>query len=48
MLHVFQRYVASVSEICCKRLFKMFQLFQCFIWMLHMLQWLYIYVASIY
>jgi hypothetical protein len=44
MLHilpVFQRHVASVSEACYKRLFKIFHLFQTYvasvlIWMLHM------------
>ena len=41
LLQMFQRHVASISEACCKRLFKMFHLFQTmlqefFIWMLHM------------
>ena len=31
MLHVFQRYVVSVLEICCKRLFKMFNLFHTYV-----------------
>jgi hypothetical protein len=36
MLQVYVSNVSSVSDVCCKR----------FIWMLHMLQWLYIYVAK--
>ena len=41
MLPVIERYIASVSEACCKRLFKIFHLFQTYvtsvlIWMLHM------------
>ena len=31
-------YIAMIIHICCK----------CFIWMLHMLQWLYTYVVSLY
>jgi hypothetical protein len=31
MLQVFQRYIASVSEICCKHLFGMFYLFQMYL-----------------
>jgi hypothetical protein len=47
MLQVFQRHVASVSEACCKRMFKIFHLFQiyvasvcskCFICFRHMLR----------
>jgi hypothetical protein len=35
---VLQVYVSVVSNVCCK----------CFIWMLHMLQWLYTYVANVF
>jgi hypothetical protein len=43
-------YVAMAIHLCCKYLFRMFHLLQTyvasdFIWMLHMLQWLYTYVA---
>ena len=38
MLQVYVSDVLSISDVCCK----------CFIWMLHMLQWLYTYVASVY
>jgi hypothetical protein len=49
MLQVFHLDVAYVSNICCKRLFKMFHLFQTyvrsvFIWMLWLL---YTYVANV-
>jgi hypothetical protein len=39
--HMLQVYVSSVSAILdvCRK---------CFIWILHMLQWLYTYVASLY
>jgi hypothetical protein len=36
-LQVYVSNVSVVSNVCCK----------CFIWMLHMLQWLYTYVASV-
>jgi hypothetical protein len=38
MLQAFVWNVSSISDACCK----------CFIWILHMFQWLYIYVASVY
>jgi hypothetical protein len=46
-------YVAIAIHICCKCKFQMFQLFQTyvasvlFIWILHMLQWLSMYIASL-
>ena len=46
-------YVTMAIHVCCNCMFQMFQLFsevccKCFISMLHMLQWLYTYVASVY
>ena len=38
MLQVYVSNVLSILDVCCK----------CFIWMLHMFQWLYTYVASVY
>jgi hypothetical protein len=45
-------YVAMTIHVHCKCMFQMFQLFsliccKCFIWMLHMLQLLYTYIASV-
>jgi hypothetical protein len=37
MLQVYVSNVSAISNVCCK----------CFIWILDMLQWLYMYVASV-
>jgi hypothetical protein len=49
---IYVAYVSMSIHLCCKCVFQMFQLFSnvcCnwFIWMLHMLDWLYTYTASV-
>jgi hypothetical protein len=47
VLHLDVVYVAIAIHVCCKCMFQIFQLFQMYvaIVLLHMLQWIYTYVA---